>query len=428
MLRRTQWSTPEMMLNYQGRRLEDICRHAYESVPFYRDRLEPLFRRGKLDLRAWRETPIFTRVDVETHGDAMRALVVPLKAARESEGRTSGTTGPSLHFVQSEAAILISQCHYERTLEAHQIDRTGHLAHIRLEPPGTADYPEGREDIGWNLDRPSARISMLSIQESIAEQAEWLARRKPTYLTTYPSTAGALARHVETSGASLRFAGVLTVGESVDAATREDVKRVFGCNIIDNYGATEIGYIAFQCPVGDGYHVCSEFALVELLDKDGNDAAEGQPGRVVLTPFYNFAMPFIRYEIGDFAIAANGPCPCGRTLPRLARILGRQRNIFTFPDGSQYSPWRWRIPFMPHLQAKQIQLVQTALDYIEIRYVPQHGAESPDAAAIEQIGRSVIHPMVLCRAVPVKEIPRLPSGKIEDCMSLVAPPARHRGF
>src|SRR4029077_10477184 len=97
------------------------------------------------------------------------------------------------------------------------------------------------------------------IQAPIAEQGDWLARRKPKYLTTYPSTAAGLARHVESSGASLQFAGVLTVGETVDPAAREDIKRVFGCNIIDNYGATEIGYIAFQCPAGDGYHVCPEF-------------------------------------------------------------------------------------------------------------------------------------------------------------------------
>src|SRR6185436_9202776 len=115
--------------------------------------------------------------------------------------------------------------------------------------------------------------------------------------------------------------------------------------VIDNYGVTETGYIAFECPAGGGYHVCSESVLVELLDDDGNDVPEGEPGRVVLTSFYNFAMPLIRYAVGDLAVAAHGPCPCGRTLPRLATILGRQRNIFTFPDGSQHSPWKWRPAF-----------------------------------------------------------------------------------
>ena len=426
-LRATQWLAPEELLKNQRRMIEGISRHAYENVPFYRDRLMPLFRHGTCDLRAWREIPILTRLDVAAQGDAMRAISVPLKNAREAEGRTSGTMGPSLHFVQSEVANHISQCLYERTFEAHEIDRTAHQARIRLETEGSAEYPEGREDTGWNLICPSARYSRLSIQESIADQADWLARRAPKYLATYPSTAGGLARHVETSGTTLRLGGVLTVGESIDAITREDIKRVFGCNIIDSYGATEIGYIAFQCPTGDWYHVCAEFVLIELLDEDGNDVIEGKPGRVVITSFHNYAMPFIRYDIGDFAVAAHGVCPCGRSLPRLTRIIGRARNIFSFPDGSQYSPWKWRAVFQPHVKAKQIQLVQTATDCIEIRYVPLDTAALPDAVMIEKIGRSVIHPMVCCRAVAVTEIPRLPSGKMEDCISLVVPTARHAG-
>jgi phenylacetate-CoA ligase len=426
-VRRTQWLAPQKLLNYQGRLLEEIARHAHTSVPFYRQRLAPLFRTGGCDPSRWREVPILTRAEVEAHGDALRALSVPRHMARESEGKTAGTTGPPLQFVMSEMAVLTSLCHYERILEAHDIDRTAHHARIRLEPPGTADYPEGREDTGWNLSCRTARYSKLGVHTSIAEQADWLARRMPTYLTTYQSVAAALAQHMEASGASLHLKGVLTVGETVDPAVREDVKRVFDCNIVDRYGATEIGLIAFECPAGGGYHVCAESVLLELLDDDGNDAAEGTPGRVVLTSLYNFAMPFIRYDIGDLAVAAHGPCPCGRTLPRLVTILGRQRGVFTFPDGAQYSPWRWKRLFYRPLNARQVQFLQTAPDRIDVRYVPNNGAGPPDPAMIEHIGRTGIHPMVVCRAVPVAEFPRSPSGKIEDSISLVTRPARRGG-
>jgi phenylacetate-CoA ligase len=423
-LRRTQWASPEKLLDYQRQRLEEIVRHAREFVPFYEQRLAPLFRNGACDLRAWREIPILTRAEVQAANDEIRARAVPRHLARMVEARTSGTTGTPLFFAQSEIANLVNLCHIERTMEAHGMDRTAHQARIRLEAAGDAEYPEGDEDDEWNLVCPTARQSRLGIQSTIAQQAEWLARRAPAYLTTYPSTAGALARQFEASGSTLPLKGVVTFGETVDTLTRDDVQRVFGCNIIDNYGTQEIGYIAFECPAGGGYHVCAENVLVELLDDDGNDAAEGERGRLVLTPFFNFAMPFIRYDIGDFAVAAQGPCSCGRTLPRLATILGRQRSIFTFPDGSQYSPWKWRKLFNAHLPAKQIQLVQTAPDCIELRYVPQDGAVPPDPALIEQIGRGGIHPMVLCRAVPVTEIPRMQSGKLEDCLSLVTLPQR----
>ena len=135
-------------------------------------------------------------------------------------------------------------------------------------------------------------------------------------------------------------------------------------------------------------------------------------------------MPIVRYDIGDFAIAAHGACPCGRTLPRLSAILGRARNVFTFPDGSQHSPYNWRVAFSAHVQARQIQIVQIATDRIELRYIPRDGAQVPDAASVEEIGRKAIHPQVIVRAIEVAEIPRHPSGKIEDSVSLVTSPAQ----
>jgi hypothetical protein len=77
--------------------------------------------------------------------------------------------------------------------------------------------------------------------------------------------------------------------------------------------------------------------------------------------------------------------------------------------------------FRQHIEAAQLQMVQTAPDFIELRYVPRDGADAPDDAAIEQIGRKAIHPNVTVRPVAVAAIERHPSGKIEDCVSLVGP-------
>jgi hypothetical protein len=66
-------------------------------------------------------------------------------------------------------------------------------------------------------------------------------------------------------------------------------------------------------------HVCAESFFVELLDEAGEPAPQGELGRVVLTSLHNFAMPLIRYDIGD--LAAFGPaCSCGRGLPALLRF------------------------------------------------------------------------------------------------------------
>jgi phenylacetate-CoA ligase len=87
------------------------------------------------------------------------------------------------------------------------------------------------------------------------------------------------------------------------------------------YSANETGYLALQCPLSGHYHVQSETVLVEVLDEVGRACRPGETGAVVVTPLQNFAMPLLRYSLGDFA-EVGSPCACGRHLPVLKEILG----------------------------------------------------------------------------------------------------------
>jgi phenylacetate-CoA ligase len=178
---------------------------------------------------------------------------------------------------------------------------------------------------------------------------------------------------------------VLTYGEPVPADVRAACRETWGVPVQDMYCCEELGYIAMQCPLHEHYHVPSETVLVEILDEQGHPCAPGQVGRVVLTPLHSFVMPLIRYAIGDYA-AVGGPCPCGRALPVLQRILGRERNRVILPDGRRTWPdisalWA-AIP-----DVEQIQLVQRSPDHVEVRYV----REQPLSAAEEHASGERIH-------------------------------------
>ena len=77
------------------------------------------------------------------------------------------------------------------------------------------------------------------------------------------------------------------------------------------YRTQETGYIALQCPDSENYRIQSECALVEILDAEGVPCQAGEIGRVVVTPLRNFATPFLRYDIGNYA-EEGAPCPCCR--------------------------------------------------------------------------------------------------------------------
>ena len=103
------------------------------------------------------------------------------------------------------------------------------------------------------------------------------------------------------------------------------------------YSSQEFGYIALQCPDAHTYHVQSEAVYVEILDGPGGPCRPGEVGRVVISTLHNYATPLLRYEMGDYA-ETGGDCVCGRTLPVLNRIVGRERNMWIMPNGQRMWP------------------------------------------------------------------------------------------
>ena len=86
------------------------------------------------------------------------------------------------------------------------------------------------------------------------------------------------------------------------------IAEKLGAKLVGIYSCEEVGYVATECPVAAHYHICSEMTFVEIVDDAGLPVAPGQPGRVLVTGLYNYATPFIRYDIGDVAIADPEPC------------------------------------------------------------------------------------------------------------------------
>ncbi|MCX6672327.1 MAG: phenylacetate--CoA ligase [Methanothrix sp.] len=122
--------------------------------------------------------------------------------------------------------------------------------------------------------------------------------------------------------------------------TRKRIEDATGINAYDIYGTSEIsGPLFTECHVKKGIHVWADMFLIEVLDpKTDEPVADGETGELVFTTLHKFALPLIRYRIGDLSIMNSEPCECGRTHPRIMRILGRTddmliiRGINVFPS------------------------------------------------------------------------------------------------
>lgn len=122
--------------------------------------------------------------------------------------------------------------------------------------------------------------------------------------------------------------------------TRRRIEDSTGIKAYDIFGTSEMsGPLFTECHLQNGIHIWADLFLIEVIDpKTGEQVEDGERGELVVTTLDKWAFPLIRYRIGDITILNNEPCECGRTHPRIMRILGRTddmiivRGINVFPS------------------------------------------------------------------------------------------------
>jgi phenylacetate-CoA ligase len=419
----SQWLPPAALERLQLSALDRLLAHAVGTVPYYRERAAYAdAAAAALTSESWRRLPVLTRAEVQDAGDSLRSQSIPSDHLPLNETVTSGSTGRPVRAATTAVTHLFWMALTLREQLWHGRDLSSTLAAIRT-PPAGGIPAEGVRLAGWgpavDLVYETGPCALFSVQQDVARQAEWLAALDPEYLLTLPSNLVALARHFQASGARLpKLRQVCSYGEALGGRARELCREVWGVELVDMYSSQEVGYVALQCPATEQYHVQAETVRVEVLDDDGEPCSPGDIGRVVVTPLHNLAMPFVRYELGDYA-EVGGACSCGRGLPVLTRIMGRQRNMLTLPTGEQVWPLfgarEWA-----HIDAvRQLQVVQRDRDSIEARVVgPRPLTPDEESQMTAVLHQRLSHPFKVSFTY-LDRIDRDRGLKFEDFVSLV---------
>ena len=419
--RSEQWTTDELA-RAQAVQRAALLAHAATTVPYYAD----------LDRDDWASVPITTRDQLVAAAPRLLSRAYPAAHGAADELSTSRSTGPAVRVRVSGVVTAMWHALTLREHLWHARDPSLRLAVIRYTGDG-ARPPEGSRLLGWGPSMqaiaPDAPMSVLSVASTTDEQIAWLRREAPGYLLTYPSILDAILRRLEATGERLPpMRQVRTISEVLAPETRERCLRVLGVPVVDIYSAQEVGYIALECPAQagaarPGYHVQAERLFVEILDERGAPCPAGATGRVVVTDLHNFATPILRYEIGDYA-EVGAPCACGRGLPVLARVIGRRRNLLTYPDGRTVFPV-FTVACRQAARYRALQLVQPDTGTLRARVVPERNAGGAGdfgdeaRAALAAALRAVFdHPFAVEIEI-VDELSRSPAGKLEEFVSRI---------
>jgi len=418
---RAQWLDAEQVRQVQLDKLRDLLAHATRRVPHYRD----MHRRGQLPdrpdtLEQFASVPALRKSDIIAQPDAFisetadRRQLIP--------HRSGGSTGQTVHyFVSPPAAIDTAAAEiWADSLAGYRLgDPIASLwgshfdaaSHSRSLRQSISDYLRNYQvHMTDRLDEPQMRRIWRRLSSF-----------RPTVLLGYAGPLVEFARFIaDRRPGPVRFPtrGLVTTAEPLAEQGRQLLREVFRRPVFDRYGTREVGLVAMECDRHEGLHVNAYDLLVEL-----EPAADGPAGmyKVLVTKLNEYAMPLIRYELGDLVSGHLRLCSCGRGYPLIDHVTGRQVSVLRQKDGTPIAGEVF-VALLDYQPVRRYRVVQQADYSVRIEIVPDDGYGPEAEATITKHVRAIIGDQLPLRIELRREIPLTPSGKLLPVISHVVGP------
>jgi phenylacetate-CoA ligase len=313
-------------------------------------------------VRDLRKLPVIRKSEIRENLDKILSNKIPRATLRVLS--TSGSTGLPLRvFISKGEDDYRKAKHLTANVFCGQKPRDRYVT--LTSPSHFGEVPKLLKIIGL-YDR-----TFVSIFDDVNTQISKIEKSKPDVLAGYSSSLLLLAKEIEKRGIyTIRPKFVLGGAELIDDYSRDFVGKVFGAPFYDQYAIVELDRIAWQCTARLQYHIDADSVIMEFLDGHGEEVAVGERGEIVCTSLFNYAMPFIRYAVGDMGIASADECPCGISLPLMKVIEGRKDSLLVLPGDRFMSPRTFTIAmnmFESTKDIEQFRVIQRRTNLFEIQ-------------------------------------------------------------
>jgi phenylacetate-CoA ligase len=452
---RNQYLAPEELERFQRQRLERLLRYARKRSPFLAEYYKDV---PEENVKIEDIPPITKRQIMENFDDYCtdrsvrkaelgRFVRDPGNVGKKYRGyiafHTSGTSGEAALIVYDKpcfdkvkALSLVRGMGQELSIgqALQKLARRMRIAAVVMDGglyPGYSNFVHA--PLSTKL---FAKMGVFSLRDPLPVLVGKLNAFQPDILIGYPSILQALA-HEQLAGRLCvlnRRADHVTISisEPLSLDARRAIRGAFPCPLINIYAAGECLAIANSCIEGTGMHVNSDFAILEVVDRQGRKVEPGTLGhKVYLTNLENYVQPFIRYEVTDVVSWAEAPCPCGRRLPMIQDVSGRTDDIIYLAGergGFQVlHPYWIMVPLLGCQDLKEWQVVQEGRQRFTVIVVPMEGSAIDEGKIIESLDKSMAEAKVEVRPEwQVERAERIApdpvSGKVRRIWSKVGPP------
>ena len=359
-LQKFQYEPIEKIRRYQLKQFKKLIQYAYEYVPMYREfydshNFKPVSICSYEDIE---KVPIINKKMIRNFSLEKR-IDTQTKEKRIYKETTSGSTGQPMAIWTAKTESFIESLKSIRFLREWAYSpfyNTVQLWRTDVEPKKMLVQKFGlfRRQLISILDNPDTVVGRLK-------------RSQCDVLFATRSSLEIFSEELNKRGVKITPKILVSCCEVLTDEQRQFFQETYGCAPLEIYGAVETGNIAWECPTNNqNLHIEMESVLINFRDiqsmEDGTQIAS-----IIATNLKNHVMPFIRYDLGDLIILPESTqCPCGRTLPLLGKIFGRNDDILEY-SGRKFNFHFFYNYFKNYLYINRYKVVQTKMGDIEFR-------------------------------------------------------------
>ena len=420
LLNKTQWWSYSELEKFQLKRLKKLLKHANDNVPFYHEmfkilNFEPQNVSKVEDLN---KLPILTKEIINKNFNNLYAT----NYSRDNLilSSTSGSTGTPMKFYIDKRwdACNITAAYRSWSWAGY---KPGDKMTYLWGAPNDLQTLRAIDKINNYLLRTITLDAFNLTEENMMVYAKILSKFKPKIINTYASVIFLFSEFLKKEGIDyIKPKAILTTADMLYKHQRKAVEETFNCQIFDYYSGRETSLQAAECSEHFGYHLSMENAVVEFI-KENEHVSPGETGRILLTDLCNYAMPFIRYEIGDLGTPSDECCPCGRKLPIMKSLKGRIFDFIITPEG-KYIPGEYfhYIIIDHHIHGiKEFQILQKSINKLTVYIVKNPNEKTNDVNRFINLIQKEAGENVEIELEYTSLIKRTSSGKLRHVISKV---------
>jgi phenylacetate-CoA ligase len=382
--------------------LKRVVKHAMEKTLFYSKRYKDAgFELGDMEQEGWFEKlPVVTKDDLRSHFGDFVDMSQRQYMRISTTGGSTGTpikTGYDLRIPEEVFSWRLQQWYGVNPWDDH--------AYVWRDTRQNKLAKFYNAVMWWPTKHLKLDATFIT-DEKIESFIRRYNRLKPALLQGYVGAITQLAEYVLSHKIEVHKPKFVWVTSApLPESQRVVIGNAFCAPVCDQYGSCELRWIASQCPLGHGLHVNVEHVYVEFVDDNNVSVPKGQYGKTLLTNLDDTVFPLIRYENGDRGRWLNQACTCGRSLPLIDSVKGRESESFVLPSGKTINGEYLTTIFDDYPDiVRGFRVIQHKDFSISVEYIPAYTNIKGPLKTIEEKFRKQINNEVTLTFIPKEEI------------------------